>query len=128
MSIPSTSSNNYLFDTSVLVEVLHGNTAIEQRIGSLPGAAYLSAIALGELIFGAKHSSNPPMSLGRTLALTNSLSHLPVDSTTADLYGDMRHDLAARGLLIPDNDTWIAATAAQYGLTLATRTSSASAG
>lgn len=90
-------------------------------MGALTGASYLSAVALGELIFGAKHSSNPPLSLARTLALTNSLAHLPVDTMTAELYGDMRHDLATRGLLIPDNDIWIAATAAQYGLTLATR-------
>lgn len=45
---------------------------------------------------------------------------LAADATTADLYGDLRHDLATRGMLIPDNDIWIAATAAQYGLALAT--------
>lgn len=120
MSTPSTSSN-YLFDTSVLVEVLRGNAAIEQHMDALSGVGYLSAVASGELIFGAKHSSNPLLSLARTLALTNSLTHVSVDSMTADLYGDIRHDLATRGLLIPDNDIWIAATAAQYGLTFAAR-------
>lgn len=38
---------------------------------------------------------------------------------TADLFGAMRHDLATHGLLIPDNDRWVAATTAQHGLTLA---------
>lgn len=120
MSTPSTSSG-YLLDTSVLIAVLRRNVVVRQRIDSLQGAAYLSSIALGELTYGAKHSAFPAQNLADLAAPTGPMTILAADTTTADFYGDMRHDLATRGLLIPDNDIWIAATAAQYGLTLAAR-------
>ena len=120
MSILSTSSG-YRLDTSVLIEVLRRNVVVRQRLDSLQGMAYLSSVALGELNYGAKHSAYPAQNLADLAALTGPMTILAAGAKTANLYGEMRHDLATRGLLIPDSDIWMAAAAAQYGLTLAAR-------
>lgn len=46
---------------------------------------------------------------------------LECDLATAQEYGAIRALLRAAGRPIPENDVWIAATARQHGLTLATR-------
>jgi tRNA(fMet)-specific endonuclease VapC len=120
MSTPSTSSA-YLFDTSVLVDVHKGDAALDRRMQSTAGVAYLSSVALGELLYGAKHSAHPATSLAQTRRLTQALVLLQVDATTAEHFGDIKHDLALRGAMIPHNDVWIAATALQFNLTVATR-------
>jgi len=51
----------------------------------------------------------------------NDISILSVSRVTAILFGKIKSQLRAIGRPIPDNDRWIAATAIQHGLPLATR-------
>ncbi|MGH2487044.1 MAG: VapC toxin family PIN domain ribonuclease, partial [Ktedonobacterales bacterium] len=53
------------------------------------------------------------------LAATHTV--IGTDAGTAEVYGRTKHDLKRRGLTMPDNDLWIAASALQYDVTLAAR-------
>ncbi|MEL6327573.1 MAG: PIN domain-containing protein, partial [Cyanobacteria bacterium J06626_23] len=46
---------------------------------------------------------------------------LDCDSDTARWYGIVKDRLRAKGRPLPENDIWIASTALQHNLTLATR-------
>jgi tRNA(fMet)-specific endonuclease VapC len=46
---------------------------------------------------------------------------LGCDSTTAQHYGEIKKVLREKGRPIPENDIWIAATAKQHDLTVASR-------
>lgn len=113
-------TTSYLFDTSVLVQVLRHDVTIAQRL-SASGVGYTSAVVIGELRYGAKLAHNPQAMLGDTEALTQTIQALALDGVTADIYSDIKAELRLLGLMIPDNDIWIAATARQYGLTLIAR-------
>jgi tRNA(fMet)-specific endonuclease VapC len=115
----------YLFDTSIVVENLHNNPAIVQRIQqvlALPdGGYYLSSTVIGELYYGALHSKRDvPKAVAEIEAIVQTTAILPCDTTTAQFYGEIRQELTAQGQIIPENDLWIAAVARQHGLTLAT--------
>jgi len=114
-------TTTYLYDTSVLVEVLRGNPDIERRRQAATGTPYVSAVTHGELLYGAKHSQRAALALADVQSLVATMAVLDVDSRTADLYSDIAHQLRTAGMPIPDNDMWIAATAMQAGLTLAAR-------
>jgi len=113
-------TTTYLFDTSVLIPYLRKDATIQQRIKGA-GVAYVSTIAIGELLLGARLSAQPQQSMADIRSLAIILTALVADLITAEEYADIRADLRTRGLMIPDNDIWIAATARQYSLTLATR-------
>ncbi len=60
-------------------------------------------------------------SLAEVDQLAQAITVLVVDATTAKVYGRIKHEQRAKGLMIPDNGLWIAATAIQYNLVLAAR-------
>jgi tRNA(fMet)-specific endonuclease VapC len=109
---------NYLLDTSVLIEILDQNPAMQPHVATA-NALYISAVALGELWYGAQNSANPAQGIAEVDALSQTLRLLAVDGITARVYGDIKRELRSKGQMIPDNDIWIAATARQYGLMLA---------
>ncbi len=114
-------SQSYLLDSSVLIPSLRGDTAITARIASVP-AGYVSSIVLGELYFGAYGSpTRQEAALQDITSIMQSLTVLASDATTAQVYGRIKQTLKSKGLFMPDNDLWIAATAIQYGITLAAR-------
>ncbi len=113
-------NNSYLLDSSVLVLSLKQDANIHQRIAE-SHALYVSTVALGELYYGAEHSVNVHKSLAEVNALAKAITVLDVNSITAQTYGYIKHEQRTKGLMIPDNDLWIAATAMQYQLTLAAR-------
>jgi tRNA(fMet)-specific endonuclease VapC len=76
---------------------------------------------LGELYYGAFRSGRIQENLAVIDALAQEVTVLPVDESTARLFGAIHQELRAKGKPIPENDIWIAAAAKQYDLTLVTR-------
>lgn len=113
-------STSYLLDSSVLVLSLRQDATTLQRLARAK-ALYVPSVALGELYYGAAHSVHVEKSLGEVDGIVHSMTILVSDSATAKIYGYVKHVQRTKGLMIPDNDLWIAATAIQYRLTLATR-------
>lgn len=119
----SSGSGAYLLDTSVLILSLRGDTAVKVRVSSL-SAGYVSSTVLGELFFGAYGSpTRKDAALKDIAAIMTIITALPLDATTAEIYGRIKQDLKAKGFQMPDNDLWIAATAIQYDIILAARDS-----
>jgi tRNA(fMet)-specific endonuclease VapC len=117
----SAASQSYLIDSSILIPSLRGDSAITARIASVP-AGYVSSIVLGELYFGAYGSqTRQAAALQDITDIMQRLAVLVPDATTAQVYGRIKQELKGKGLFMPDNDLWIAATAMQYGITLAAR-------
>jgi tRNA(fMet)-specific endonuclease VapC len=113
--------SSYLLDSSVLILSLRGDTAIAARIAAAP-QVYGSSIVLGELYFGAYSSpTRPDAAVADVETVERTIVTLVADATTARNYARIKDELKRRGLTMPDNDLWVAATAIQYGITLAAR-------
>ena len=84
-------------------------------------AAYVPAVALGELYFGAAKSGRPAENAARVDGLTATSTVLACDLGVAQEYGLAKQRLREKGRPIPENDIWIAATAKHFGLVLVTR-------
>jgi len=109
---------DYLLDTTTLSYVIDGNRLVNGRLkaAAASGAVYASVISEGELTYGA-------LRLGKerrrelikeiSLLLNDLAGVLPVTRAVASLYGAIKRDLAVAGQLIPANDLWIAAVAAE---------------
>jgi len=110
----------FLLDTSVVIPLFRGEPAM-QRSFEAADRVYLSAIVLGELHFGAEGSDRPSAQRKQVEDFAAVCTRLPCDAATARLYGGIKQNLRRRGRPIPENDLWIASTAIQYGLVLATR-------
>jgi tRNA(fMet)-specific endonuclease VapC len=111
----------YLLDTSILVLSLRGDANIRARLAAA-STLYLPSIAVGELYVGAYGSPTRAADAVHDVeALAVSMTVLTCDATTAQTYGSIKNDLKRRGVSMPDNDLWIAATALQYQVTLAAR-------
>lgn len=110
----------YLLDTSILIFLIREDITVLQRVPANANL-YTSAIASGELHYGAEHSTNVEKGLSDVNKIEQTLTILVADSKTAEIYGRIRHQQAKKGQMLPDNDLWIAATALQYGLTLVAR-------
>lgn len=112
----------YLLDTSVLILVLKKDALTRHKIGAIGTEnAYVSSISLGELYYGAEHSTQVERNRAEVDELQRLSAVLLVDTVTARIYGLLKHQQRMKGLLLPENDLWIAATAVQYSLTLVAR-------
>ena len=109
-----------LLDTSAAAAFLRGDQLLIDEVTRL-AEVYISVVAVGELLYGARHSSNPAMNLERVAAFVAAIVVLPCDDVTAEVYARVKQDLRAKGRPIPDNDLWIAAAAIQHALVLINR-------
>lgn len=113
-------SARYLLDSDVCIYALSGRhpavTARFDRLGA--GEAVISAIAYGELLFGASKSKDTAAAGARLTALTLVASLAPLPLEAAGHYAEIRRHLEAAGTPIGGNDLWIAAHARAAGLVL----------
>jgi tRNA(fMet)-specific endonuclease VapC len=111
-------TGRYLFDTNIAIAIVEREINFQDR----PEAqGFLNTIVLGELFFGVEKSSRIEENLKRLQHLRAVFPVLVCDNETARHYGIIRYALLRKGRPIPENDIWIAASARQHGLTLATR-------
>lgn len=114
-------SGVYLLDSSVLILSLRGDSAVKTRVTNVT-TGYISSIVLGELYFGAYGSpTRKEAALKDVAAVMATVMTLAPDAVTAEIYWRIKQELKGKGLQIPDNDLWIAATAIQYDIALAAR-------
>ncbi|HET7632727.1 MAG TPA: type II toxin-antitoxin system VapC family toxin [Gemmatimonadaceae bacterium] len=113
-------SGRVLLDTNILIALFAGDATVLAAVQTTT-AAYVPAIALGELYYGAWKSARAAANVQRIAELAVTVPILACDAETASVYGELKAVLRTRGTPIPENDLWIAALARQHELTLATR-------
>jgi tRNA(fMet)-specific endonuclease VapC len=115
--VPAT---RFLLDTNVAIAVLEGQIDLGDRFAD-GLEIFTNATVLGELYFGAEKSGRVQPNRERVESLIAKFPPLPCDAETASHFGRIRQELRASGRQIPYHDVWIAATARQHRLVLATR-------
>ncbi len=112
----------YLLDTNVCARYLNGKSlAIRQRLRStnLADIAVCSVVK-GELFYGAMKSNNLEKTLDRQQEFLKLFVSLPFDDDASLIYGRIRAELSAKGIIIGANDLQIAAIAMVNNLILVT--------
>lgn len=109
-----------LADTSVFIAHESGRTL---DVAALPEALAVSAVTVGELRAGVLAAADVAVRDQRlgTLTVALGLDPLPIDVDVATAWARLRVELRDRGLRMPVNDSWIAATAMAHDLPLVTR-------
>jgi predicted nucleic acid-binding protein len=93
------------------------------RIEVLPDRLAVSVITIGELWAGVLAATDVAVRDRRlgTLTAALALDPIPVDDRVAAAWARLRVDLRDRGLRMPVNDSWIAATAIALGVAVVTQ-------
>ena len=115
----ATPGKGVLLDTSVVVRHFRDSSALVSNLAAFE-ELYLPHAALAELYAGAFRSANPEKNLQQIRRFLDAVEVLPHDESTPERYGRISAQLARSGTPIPQNDIWIAATALQFDLPLAT--------
>lgn len=111
----------YVVDTSAYSAFLRGHQRLVARIQAADHLA-LTPVVLGELIAGLRNGSRYEKNrswLAKFMA-SSRVRILDVDRETAERYSEIQSFLKRKGLPIPTNDIWIAASAMQHGLGVVT--------
>lgn len=93
------------------------------RTEILPDRLAVSVITIGELRAGvlSAHDVAARDRRLRTLTAALALDPIPVDEDVAAAWARLRVELRARGLRMPVNNSWIAATAIALGVAVVTQ-------
>jgi predicted nucleic acid-binding protein len=82
--------------------------------------AYVAVPVVGELFYGAEKSAHKQENMTLFTQTLDDFELLPMTKATAAHYAKIKSRLVKSGHNIPDNDIWIAATAREHGLPVAT--------
>lgn len=116
----------YLVDTGIWVEVERGRLSAADLASIVGvGAVYVSPVSIAELAQAAEIPPEEHIRVRRraTVARLTSKVVLPIDGTTAAVFGQLAVSLVQRGRGAPAHrvqDLWLAAQAIQHGLRLIT--------
>lgn len=111
----------YLLDTNIVIYTMKNRPQhVKRRFQKHEGEMCISAVTLGELVFGAEHSKQVEQNLTDIEALVARLEVLPLDSKAAYHFGQIRAALYTIGQPIGPYDMLIAGHARASGLILVT--------
>lgn len=107
-------------DTNVVVQLFGEDASVKAKVAAA-AEVLVSVVVLGELYYGAEKSGRRRANIKRVDDFAAANTVLPCDGETARQFGRIKDALRAKGRPIPENDMWIAASAVQHNLILATR-------
>jgi len=111
----------YLLDTNIVIYTMKNRPQqVKRRFQKHEGQMCISAVTLGELVFGAEHSQQVERNLADIEAMVARLEVLPLDSKAAYHFGQIRAALYTIGQPIGPYDMMIAGHARAYGMILVT--------
>lgn len=111
----------YILDTDWSIQAISGRMPAAAVLLQIPASqVVVSIITIGELYAGAFNSSNPPARLERLRQFLMAYRLLPLTEAIMETFAEARAHLRRRGLLIPDFDLVIGATALVHDLTVLT--------
>ncbi len=111
----------YLLDTNIIIYTMKNRPQqVKKHFQKHEGEMCISAVTLGELVFGAEHSQQVERNLTDIEALVARLEVLPLDSKAAYHFGQIRAALYTIGQPIGPYDMLIAGHARASGLILVT--------
>ena len=111
----------YMLDTDTVIYTIKNRPGnVREIFKSHSGLMSISAVTLGELIYGAEKSSQKERNLADIEGLTARLEVLPFDELAATQFGQLRAELVKIGKPIGPYDQMIAGHARALGLILVT--------
>jgi len=111
----------YLLDTNIVIYTMKNRPQqVRRHFKDHHGRMGISAVTLGELVFGAEHSQQVERNLADIEALAARLEVLPFDESLAYHFEQIRAELNRVGTPIGPYDMMIAGHARACGLTLVT--------
>lgn len=113
-------NGDMLLGSNIIIDVFRGKEDAISRIRKIK-EIYVPVIVIGELYFGANKSDQTPKRILEIERLEKTVIILEVGRTTAQIYGEIKDQLRAKGRPIPENDIWIAAIAKEHDLPLLTK-------
>jgi tRNA(fMet)-specific endonuclease VapC len=111
----------YLLDTNMVIYTMKNRPQqVKRHFEQHDGRMSISAVTLGELVFGAEHSQQVEQNLADIEAMAARLDVLPFDNKAAYHFGQIRAALYRTGQPIGPYDMMIAGQARAMGLILVT--------
>ena len=109
----------YLLDTNILIYTIKNRPmSVRRAFKKHSGQMAISAVSLGELVYGAEKSTQTERNLNDIDGLVSRLKVLPFDQEAAIQFGQVRAELARAGKPIGPYDQMIAGQARSQGLIL----------
>ena len=108
-----------LLDSNAYSHLKRGHPRVAELV-RMSEQVFLSAIVVGELLYGFRKGSRTEQNIRELHAFLDSpyVTFVPVSLVTADRYARITTSLRAKGRPIPSNDIWIAAHAMETGTDL----------
>jgi tRNA(fMet)-specific endonuclease VapC len=112
----------YLVDTNILIYLCNSKSKpLENKFKThQPDEFAVSAITVGEMIYGVNKSRQRYRNLQAILKIVSPFRILDFDSSDGWQYGEIRAELEKKGTIIGGNDIMIAAQARGRGLIVIT--------
>jgi len=112
----------YMLDTNICIYIQRQKPVeVLARFQKIkPGEAAISVITWGELLLGAEKSQQRKRALRLLDEFKTFVPVLPMPENAGKTYGAIRATLASKGMVIGNNDLWIASHAKAAALTIVT--------
>jgi tRNA(fMet)-specific endonuclease VapC len=111
---------SFLLDTDTCSAYLRGHRNVFNRFVQHSGGLFASMITVGELYAWANRAAASPRLPHGVTRLLVEVRPLMVDLDVAQVFGRVRANLLDRGVVVPANDLFIAATALLRDFTIVT--------